>query len=396
MEFTWLDILLIVIYFIITFTLGLSFSSRAGKGLGEYFLAGRSAPWWIAGTGMVATTFAADTPLWVSGQVANLGVAGNWLWWGMAAGAMLTVFFFARLWRRAGVLTDLELIQIRYSGPLVGFLRGFKSIYYGLFLNCIIIAWVNLAMLKVFKVTLGPELATGALLFCALATMVYVTFAGLWGVAVADAFQFSVAMIGAILLAFLAANHETVQAAGGIRAALPDHVFSFFPDFNSFLGLGEGPGQTGVFRIPFIVFLAFAGVQWWAAWYPGAEPGGGGYIAQRIMSAKDERHGVLATLWFVVANYCLRTWPWVLAALAALILFPELPAALKEEGYVYLMRDVLPSPLKGLMLAAFVGAYMSTISTQLNWGGSYLINDLYKEFVKPGKQKTITLRPLVW
>ena len=385
------DYIVIILYFGVSFGLGLFWSRRAGKSMTEYFLSGRQAPWWLAGTGMVATTFAADTPLFVAGQVAQSGVAANWIWWCAAAGGMMTVFFFARLWRRSGVVTDLEFVELRYGGPVAAFLRGFKSIYFGLFMNCVIIGWVNLAMLKILTVAFPAVDPRLALLVIASATVLYVSVAGLWGVAIADAFQFTVAMAGCILLAIFAMNAPGVLERGGLTSALPESVFSFFPSFSDFANstaTGDGdPGTPAAFSLPLTSFLAFILIQWWASWYPGAEPGGGGYVAQRIMSARDEKSGMLATLWFVIAHYCVRSWPWILAGLAAVVLYPELAAGEKESGYVYLMRDLLPAPLLGMLLAAFLGAYMSTLSTQFNWGSSYLVNDLYRRFVAPDKEE---------
>lgn len=386
MTFATSDWIVVFLYFVVTLALGFGFARRAGGGLADYFLAGRRAPWWLAGTGMVATTFAADTPLWVAGQVAQHGIAGNWLWWSQAAGGMLTVFFFARLWSRAGVLTDVEFLELRYDGNLRHALRIFKSAYFGLFLNCIIIAWVNLAMLKILRILLPG--ANAELILCVLAASVtlYVMFAGLWGVAAADMFQFSVAMIGCVILAIFALQAPALQSGGGLEGMLPKQAFSFLPDFSGSAVQPSGTGasdagQSGGFHLSFLAFAAFVFVQWWSAWYPGAEPGGGGYVAQRIMSARSEREGLLSALWFVVANYCLRSWPWIIAGLAAAALYSKLPPGQSEEGFVYLMRDVLPAPLGGLLFAAFLGAYMSTLSTQLNWGGSYLINDFYRPYL---------------
>ncbi|MDH5656399.1 MAG: Na+:solute symporter [Spirochaetia bacterium] len=369
------DLIVLILYFSVSFGLGLFLGRKGSLNIKEYFLSGKRAPWWLAGTGMVATTFAADTPLAVAGIVARDGVAGNWIWWSSAAGGMLTVFFFARMWNRSGILTDLEFIEIRYGGKQAAFLRGFKSVYFGLLINGIVIGWVNLAMVKILKV-LFPEYSTILLLLCILlVTAVYVSFSGLWGVAAADMFQFAVAMTGTIALAFFSVNAVTESTGLNFADSLPSSSLAFFPVF------GEGEAAEGIYRIGISSFIAFAAIQWWASWYPGAEPGGGGYIAQRIMSARSEKEGFLAALWFVIAHYCLRPWPWILAGLAAIVLYPDLPANQKEEGYVYLIRDLLPSPFRGLLLAAFVGAYMSTISTQLNWGASYLINDLYKRFI---------------
>ena len=406
MGFAAADWWVVAFYFAVTLVLGFAFAKRAGSGLSEYFLAGRRAPWWLAGTGMVATTFAADTPLWVAGQVAQHGIAGNWLWWSQAAGGMLTVFFFARMWRRAGVLTDVEFLNLRYDRrPLLpGFLRNrpslsflretelkdglraFKAIYFGVILNCIIIAWVNLAMLKILRILLPGMPAE--LLLCVIAASVtlYVMLAGLWGVALADVFQFTVAMVGCIVLAVFAVESPALQAKGGLTGALPAGAYNFLPNFQTLLPT-EGATAVGSigaagFHLSVLAFMAFAGVQWWSAWYPGAEPGGGGYIAQRIMSARSEEDGLLSVLWFVIANYCLRSWPWIVAGLAAAALYSHLPPNQAEDGFVFLMRDVLPTPMRGLLFAAFLGAYMSTLSTQLNWGGSYLVNDFYRPYVR--------------
>jgi SSS family solute:Na+ symporter len=382
MTFEYTDWIVVALYFLISFSLGLFLSRRGGESLSSYFLSGRKAPWWLAGTGMVATTFAADTPLAVAGLVGNHGVAGNWIWWCSAAGGMMTVFFFARLWRRSGVLTDLEFIELRYSGRAAAALRGFKAVYFGLLINAVVIGWVNLAMVKIFTVLFPSLNPTLSVILLSAGTAIYVIASGLWGIAAADAFQFFIAMGGTILLAVYAVHSPAIVAAGGMAGALPEHTLNFFPVINS------DPAGLG-YQMPLIVFLAFMAIQWWASWYPGAEPGGGGYIAQRIMSARNEREGFFATLWFVVAHYCLRPWPWIMTGLAALILYPDLPAAQKEEGYVYLMRDSLPSPAKGLLIAAFLGAYMSTLATQLNWGASYLLNDLYRRFlVKKGDEKS--------
>jgi SSS family solute:Na+ symporter len=377
-QLTLSDLAIIAGYLLLTLFVGLFFSRRASENVGEFFLSGRKLPWWIAGTGMVATTFAADTPLAVAGFVARNGIAGNWVWWTFVSGGMLTVFFFARLWRRASILTDLEFIELRYSGRAASFLRGFKAVYFGLFINAVIIGWVNLAMFKIISIMipdLNPELTiVGLVLF----TTLYSGMSGLWGVSITDAVQFVIAMTGCIILAVLAVNSPEVTAAGGLKHALPAWMFDFFPTWNS----AAAPSGSA-FALPFVSFAAMAFVQWWSSWYPGAEPGGGGYIAQRMMSAKDEKHSLLATLWFTIAHYCVRPWPWIVVGLASLVMFPDLPAAQKEDGFVYVMNAVLPSGLKGLLIAAFMAAYMSTLSTHLNWGTSYLINDLYKRFFRP-------------
>src|SRR5881296_851881 len=372
MRLTLADWLVVALYFLFNVAVGLYYKRRAGRDTAEYFLSGRNVPWWLAGTSMVATTFAADTPLAVTGLVARNGVAGNWLWWNLLASGMLTVFFYARLWRRAGVMTDIEFSEIRYAGRPAAFLRGFRALYLGVLINCIILGWVNLAMVKILQLLFGVgKLEALAMVLGLIAlTSAISTLSGLWGVLVTDLFQFVIKMGMVIVLAVVA-----VHAVGGIDAMkeklalLPGHgsVLSFVPD-------------VGSAWMPLITFFVYIGVNWWATWYPGAEPGGGGYIAQRMLSAKDEKHSVLATLWFNIAHYAVRPWPWILVALASLILFPGL--ADPETGYVRVMIDYLPSSLRGLMVAAFAAAYMSTIATQLNWGASYLVNDCYRSFLR--------------
>ncbi len=340
---------------------------------------------------MVATTFAADTPLAVTELVAKNGIAGNWLWWNFVFGGMLTVFFFARLWRRAGIITDLEFAELRYSGKPAAFLRGFRSLYLGIFINCVIMAWVNLAMASILQGMFGiPQ--NQVMLYVALSlliTAIYSALSGLWGVAVTDAFQFVLAMLGTIILAFVVLALPQVGGIAGLKAHLPDWTFRFLPV------IGKSQSETsigGVLAMTVSAFLAYVGVQWWASWYPGAEPGGGGYIAQRMMSAKDEKHSLFSTLWFTIAHYCIRPWPWIIVGLATLVLYPELAPEAKRLGYVYAMRDFLPAGLKGMLVAAFFAAYMSTIATQLNWGTSYVINDFYKRFIKPdAREKRLVL-----
>ena len=382
MRLTLADWLVVALYFLFNVAVGLYYRRRAGRDTAEFFLSGRNVPWWLAGTSMVATTFAADTPLAVTGFVAKNGIAGNWLWWNMLASGMLTVFFYARLWRRSGVMTDIEFAEIRYAGPPAAFLRGFRALYLGLLINCIILGWVNLAMAKILVVVFG--ISKGDALWIVvgliLLTSAISTLSGLWGVLVTDLFQFVIKMGMVIVLAVVA-----VEAVGGIDAmrvklAAVDQlrgattggggrgsVLSFVPD-------------VGSAWMPMITFFVYIAVNWWATWYPGAEPGGGGYVAQRMLSAKDEKHSLLATLWFNIAHYAIRPWPWILVALASLILYPGL--ADPETGYVRVMVDHLPSSLRGLMVAAFAAAFMSTIATHLNWGASYLVNDFYRRFVR--------------
>jgi solute:Na+ symporter, SSS family len=366
-----LDWFIVGAYFVLSAVVGLWYTRRAGKNVSEFFVSGRSLPWWLAGTSMVATTFAADTPLAVTGMVAANGVAGNWLWWNMVMSGILTVFFYAHLWRRAEVLTDVEFTELRYSGKPAAYLRIFRALYMALPINLIIMGWVNLAMLQILRVVLGIDPVTAFIAMFAV-TMVYSVFSGLWGVVVTDFIQFIIAMGGSIVLAWYA-----VRKVGGIDALvarLPEHYGS------AENALSILPAQDAAW-MPVTAFLAYLAVQWWATSYPGAEPGGGGYIAQRIFSAKTERDGVLATLWFNIAHYAVRPWPWILTALAVVVLYPGLENP--SDGYLRAVVDLLPVGMKGLLVASFAAAYMSTIATQLNWGASYLINDLYLRFVNP-------------
>jgi len=333
---------------------------------------------------MVATTFAADTPLAVTELVANNGIAGNWLWWNFAFGGMLTVFFFARLWRRAGIMTEAEFAEIRYSGKPARFLRGFRALYLGFFMNVIIIGWVNKAMASILQGMFGIDESLimfyvfGAMILVAL----YSAVSGLWGVVITDAFQFFIAMLGCIILAVIVVNSSQVGGIAGLKSKLPDYVFNFFPT------ISDTPSAAGTLAMSFFAFLAYIGIIWWASWYPGSEPGGGGYVAQRMMSAKDEKHSLFATLLFQITHYAVRPWPWILVGLAALVLYPDLTDTQKGMGYIYAMRDFLPAGLKGLLVAAFFAAYMSTIATQLNWGTSYIINDFYRRFLNRKKTES--------
>lgn len=427
MPLTKTDWLVIVGYLLINLTIGIYYRRRAGGNTEEFFVSGRNVSWWLAGTSMVATTFAADTPLLVSGLVATQGIAGNWIWWSFCLSGMLTVFFFARYWRRAQVLTDVELTEIRYGGGPAAFLRGFKAIYLGLIMNCLILGWVTNAMVSIIAVLLGPlmpegkvlELTAGshafvhytlgtpehtALLICVFVlipfTGIYTSIGGLWGVLVTDLFQFVLKMAMVIILAWAA-----VSKIGGMRAlrlqlrvvgdaarhsGVPTaDPLAFLPNFHA--GLTSGV----VWTLPVLTFLMYLGVQWWSAWYPGAEPGGGGYVAQRMFCAKDEKHSLGATLWFNIAHYALRPWPWIITGLVALAMYSPhgglVPNAAfgqnPQQGYVLVLRDCLPPALRGLMIAAFLAAFMSTLGTQLNWGVSYLVNDFYRRFLVRSKSE---------
>ena len=383
MEITKVDWLVIALYFALNLAIGFYYMRRASGNVSEFFLSGRSVPWWLAGTSMVATTFGADTPLVVTGLVYKQGIAGNWLWWSFALSGMLTVFFFAPLWRRSQVLTDIEFVELRYAGRPATFLRGFRALYLALLVNTIIMGWVNLAMVKVLTLTLGLTTTRSqltAVFICLVLTLAYNTVSGLWAVLWTDLVQFVLKFSMVILLAYFA-----VHAIGGM-GSLTARVNAYDALHHRASTLSFVPNTTDSF---FLTFLVLMSLNWWASWYPGAEPGGGGYIAQRIFSAKDEKNGIGATLWFNIAHYALRPWPWIATALVALVLLPSPSAAQggSEGAYVWVMVHYLPPSLRGLMLAGFAAAYMSTIGTHLNLGASYLVNDIYGRFLKPGESE---------
>ncbi|HEV2175696.1 MAG TPA: sodium:solute symporter family protein [Terriglobia bacterium] len=385
MKIGFVDWLVVGAYFLFNLLIGLYYRKKGTADTDNYFVSGRNVSWWLAGTSMVAATFAADTPLAVTGFVANQGIAGNWFWWSLCLSGMMTVFLFARLWRRAEIVTDVQLVELRYGGKPAAFLRGFRALYFGLMINCLIVGWVNLAMEKILGVVLGiTRLEALVVIFGIIAfTGFYTYISGLWGVLWTDFFQFILKMTMVTVLAYYA-----VKAVGGMHAlmsklAVVDEarrsthggsgsILSFIPDVHSAW-------------MPFILFCAYIGLNWWANWYPGAEPGGGGYVAQRIFAAKNEKHSLWATLWFNIAQYGMRTWPWVVTALASVVLYPTLQD--KEIGYIKVWVDYLPHAWSGLMLAAFCAAYMSTIATQLNWGSSYLVNDFYRRFAVTGRSE---------
>ncbi|HEV2234772.1 MAG TPA: sodium:solute symporter family protein [Terriglobia bacterium] len=385
MKITLVDWLVVAAYFLINLLIGLYYRKKAGSSTDEFFLSGREVSWWLAGTSMVAATFAADTPLAVTGLVATQGIAGNWLWWSFLFSGMMTVFFFARLWRRSEITTDAELVELRYAGKPAAFLRGFRALYFGILMNCMIVGWVNLAMEKILGTALGvPKFWAVVVLFGIIAiTGFYTTISGLWGVLWTDLIQFVLKMTMVIVLAYYGVKAvggmeamkqklSVIDAARGAAQGGTGSILSFVPGLNS-------PW------LPILAFCMYLGVNWWANWYPGAEPGGGGYVAQRIFCAKNEKHSLGATLWFNIAHYAIRPWPWILTALASVILYPDLKD--KEIGYIKVWVDYLPGAFRGLMLAAFAAAYMSTIATQLNWGSSYLVNDFYRRFLARGRNE---------
>lgn len=385
-----LDWVVMVSFLVLIVWVGLRYTGESSKSLEAFFVGNRSMPWYLAGLSMVATTFAADTPLAVTELVVQQGIAGNWLWWSFLAGGMLTTFFFAKLWQRSGVLTEAEFIELRYSGAEARFLRGFKSVYLGLVLNAVIIAWVNAALMSLLEVFFDLSkdeafLYTGLVLVI---TAIYSTFSGFKGVVVTDAIQFVIAMAGCIILAILVVNSSEIGGLSSLKSKIyatygnDTAMLDFFPSV-----LGSGSSSKHVLTLTPFAFLAYIGVQWWASWYPGAEPGGGGYVAQRILSTRSEKDAVWATLFFQIAHYCIRPWAWIVVALAGSVLYGTWVGNVYTHTgdvklyYAYAMRDFLPVGLKGLLLVAFFAAYMSTISTQLNWGASCLVNDLYKRFL---------------
>ena len=405
MPLTLLDWSAIVGYLVITLLMGLWFRRRSGRSVDDYFVSGRNVNWWLAGTSMVATTFAADTPLVVTGLVYSQGISGNWLWWAFLLSGMMTVFLFARLWRRSGLLTDVQFAEIRYSGKPAAFLRGFRAVYLGLLMNCVILGWVTKAMTSIVATTLAgtPMLASisrfmapfgtvwsgndgAALAICVFFlipfTGLYVALGGLWGVLWTDLFQFVLKMSIVIAVAYFAlvacggtsamlSSLRQIQASASANAANP---LGFFPDFS------RGVTAEPLWTVPVASFLVFIGLQWWAFWYPGAEPGGGGYIAQRIFSARDEKQGLLSVLWFNIAHYAIRPWPWIITGLAVIVLYPGLQHP--EAGYMMVLNAHLPHQYRGIAIAGFLAAFMSTIATQLNWGASYLVADFYRRFLR--------------
>ncbi|WPP51484.1 sodium:solute symporter family protein [Catalinimonas niigatensis] len=376
-----LDWTIIVTFFIISLLIGLYASRTAGKSMANYFLSGRNMPWWLLGVSMVATTFSCDTPNLVTDIVRQNGVAGNWAWWAFLLTGMLTVFVYAKLWRRSEVTTDLEFYELRYRGKMAAFLRGFRALYLGVFFNVMVMASVSLAVIKIGAVMLNWE-AWQTLLVLLTITGIYSTIGGLKGILLTDFFQFIISMVGTIGAAIILINLPQV----GSLEALVSHEnvvpkMSMLPDFSN----------TDIVITLLVLPIA---VQWWSVWYPGAEPGGGGYVAQRMLSAKNEKGAVKATLFFNAAHYALRPWPWILVALASLIVFPTIdsmreafpgidPGIIHNDFAYPAMLSFLPTGFLGLVVASLIAAFMSTISTQINWGSSYVVNDFYKRFVNP-------------
>ncbi|MGH7540564.1 MAG: sodium:solute symporter family protein [Gemmatimonadota bacterium] len=390
MQLNGLDWVVLAAYGAVTLGVGLWFTRRAGSGTGEYFLAGRRLPWWLLGTSMVATTFSTDTPNLVTDLVRTGGVSQNWVWWAFLITGMCTTFFYAKLWRRSGVFTDIGFYELRYSGRPAAFLRGFRALYLGVFFNVMIMATVTLAAIKIAGVLLGADRFMTVFVAGAV-TALYSATSGLWGVVVTDLLLFAIAIVGSITAAYYALALPEVGGLTGLvsNPAITDKL-ALLPDFSDW-------------RTAAMVFVIPIAVQWWSTWYPGAEPGGGGYVAQRMLAARNERASMGATLWFNVAHYALRPWPWILVALASLIVYPTLdsiaarfpgldPAILRHDLAYPAMLVFLPHGLLGLVVASLAAAYMSTISTHLNWGSSYIVDDFYRRFVAPGREEAHYVR----
>ena len=381
MQLSTLDWSILIVFFIILLSIGFFASKKAGNSVNEFFLSGRNMPWWLLGISMVATTFSADTPNLVTDIVRTNGVSGNWVWWAFLLTGMLTVFVYAKLWRRSEVLTDLEFYELRYGGKGAAFLRGFRAVYLGVFFNIMIMASVCLAGIKIGSVMLGLT-PTQTLLIASSVTVLYSSLGGLKGVILTDFFQFTLAMIATFWAAAVIVNLPEVGGLGELIS---------HPEILPKLDLIPDISDRELFLVVFLLPIA---VQWWSVWYPGAEPGGGGYVAQRMLSAKDENHAVWATLLFNFMHYAVRPWPWILIALASLIVFPnlddlqlafpEISKSIIGHDLAYpAMMTLLPSGLLGLLLASLAAAFMSTIASHLNWGSSYVVNDFYKRFFEP-------------
>lgn len=395
-----LDWIVVAAFFMVLLTITFFSSRQAGKSATNFFLSGRNMPWWLLGVSMVATTFSADTPNLVTDMVRTGGVASNWLWWAFLLTGMLTVFVYAKLWNRSQVMTDLEFYELRYSGKMAAFLRGFRAIYLGFFFNVMVIASVSLAFIKIAGVMLGLQPAP-ALIIAAVIVVFYSGLGGLKSILWTDLFQFSFAMFGAVIAAVLVAKSPQI---GGLSALLSH------PNVSDKLSLVPSISQPELFLSIFIIPIA---IQWWAAWYPGAEPGGGGYVVQRMLSAKNEDHAVGATLLFNFFHYALRPWPWIIVGLGSLIIFPDIQSMIdrfpdvsvqyikNDFAYPAMLREFLPVGLLGLVVTSLIAAFMSTVASQLNWGSSYLVNDFYARFynknatekqkVAFGRLSTVTL-----
>ncbi|HEY5087504.1 MAG TPA: sugar phosphate nucleotidyltransferase, partial [Gemmatimonadaceae bacterium] len=384
MQLTSLDWVIVAVSLFLCYLPALFYIRRSQSSVAEFFTSGQSAPWWLVGTSMVATTFSTDTPNLVTDFVRSHGVSYNWVWWAFLLTGMATVFFYAQLWRRSGVLTDLEFYELRYSGRPAALVRGFRAVYLGFFFNIMIMSTVTLAAVKIANVMLGwGRLET--ILIAGTACVLFASISGLWGVLATDMVQFALAMIGVIAAAYVSLDQPAVGGLSGMLSKIDPKTLSLLPDFH----------DTSLTLTVLVIPLT---IQWWSVWYPGAEPGGGSYVAQRILASKNERHALGATLWFNVANYALRPWPWIIVALCSMLVFPTLgdihralpnvdPALIGNDLAYPAMLTLLPIGMKGLIIAALFAAYRSTMETHLNWGSSYLVIDFYQRFLAPGKSQ---------
>ena len=392
-----IDWVIVLATLLICFVPALFFGKRAGKNTSEFFASGRSVPWWLAGLSMVATTFSSDTPNWVTEQVRKFGVAGNWQWWAFVLTGVSTVFFFARLWRRSGVMTDLEFYELRYSGKAASVVRGFRAVYLGLFFNCFIMGMVTLAACKIANILFGlPPWQT--ILICGILNMVFAAHSGLWGVLVIDMVQFFIKMT-----AVVAAAYFSLKQVGGLGVLIEKlgHLQVVMPEGGQpVMSAIDGTGQPilnilpnfSMYQLALMIFIMPIAIGWWANWYPGAEPGGGSYIAQRMLASKSEKDSLGGTLFFNLAHYVLRPWPWIITALCSIIIFPDLasikaafphadPNLIGHDSAFPAMLKFLPVGFVGLMVGGLIAANSSTILTHLNWGSSYLVHDLYRRFI---------------
>jgi Na+/proline symporter len=414
-----LDWLIVLASLLICFVPALFFGKRAGQNTSEFFASGRSVPWWLAGLSMVATTFSSDTPNWVTEQVRKFGVAGNWQWWAFTLTGVATVFFFARLWRRSGVMTDLEFYELRYSGTAAGVVRGFRAVYLGLFFNCFIMGTVMLAACKIANILFGlPPWQT--IVICGLLNVVFAAHAGLWGVLVIDMIQFFIKMTAVIAAAYFSLKEVarrtglTDSALGGLQHlvnTLGSQQVKFSEGSQPVVSAIDGTGQPilnilpnfAMWDLALAIFIMPLAVGWWANWYPGAEPGGGSYIAQRMLASKTEKDSLGGTLFFNLAHYVLRPWPWIITALCSIIVFPELkdiqaafpnadPGLIGHDSAFPAMLMFLPAGFTGLMVGGLIAANSSTILTHLNWGASYLVHDFYRRFIAPNAPETHYVR----
>ena len=379
MELNYLDWLFVVLYISVVVYIGIFLGKRSIRNISDFFTANREIPWWLAGISMVATTFAADTPLAVTGIVILSGISGNWIWWGFILSGLFTTFLFAKLWHRADVKTDTELIEMRYSGKAAKFLRGFRAIYLAIPINCIILGWVTSAMAKIITATTGQN-PWQIIIFLYVLTTVYIAISGIRGVIFTDFIQFFIALIGSFIIMYFAVYHDAIGGFSNLVEQINSsdsynqHI-NFIPSFNN--------GATTTF----LMFCVYLTIQWWCTWYPGAEPGGGGYVAQRMFSTKNDKDAMKASLLFNIFHYAVRPWPWIITALCLMFIYPIAnPESIfyndPEITYAYFMVDYIPSGLRGLLIIAFLSAFMSTVSTQINWGSSYIVNDFYARFVR--------------